>query len=130
MKALREADYAEVRRPERFIITNPSMDEALAWYRSDGIGAQYLSVDIETHRKQISMIGFAASPQRALVIPFLTPTGESYWATYEEERDAWHLVRQILELPSAKVFQNGLFDLQYIINSWTNSLAKKASKPI
>ena len=80
-------------------------------------GAVALAVDIETTLGQITHIGFAPSRSRALVIPFVDlsqPSG-SYWPTPEAEHSAWNMVEELLTHPALKVFQNGLYDLQYII---------------
>jgi len=75
-----------------------------------------MAIDIETKGKQITMISFAVSPDLALVIPFYDeslPSG-NYWPTVEEEVEAWMLVKELLELPIPKLFQNGMYDLQYL----------------
>lgn len=115
LKVARERDYPEIRRPERSIITDPTLQDIEEWLAANA-KAHYIAADIETKIRQIEMIGFAASPSEALVIPFIDRRnlGNSYWPTPEDERRAWDLTEAILCLPAAKVFQNGLFDLQYI----------------
>jgi uracil-DNA glycosylase len=118
MKALRNADTPDLIRPERYILVAPTIPEIIDWIaRHDALHAD-LAVDIETKRGQIEMIGFAVSPQHACVIPFLDERKPdwSYWPSPSAERQAWTLVRDLLERGSgAKIFQNGLFDLQYIM---------------
>jgi uracil-DNA glycosylase len=114
MKARREADFPDVRRPEREVLVNPTDTDVAQWYEH-AKGAAMLAVDIETARGQITMIGFASSPKYALVVPFVNPDGSSYWRTAEEERWAWDMVEKLLQLPCPKIFQNGLYDLQYIL---------------
>jgi uracil-DNA glycosylase len=118
MKALREAEYPELKRPERYIIINPDLHDILNWVDDLLLDPpDLLSVDIETHWKMISCIGFARSERDALVIPFLNPrnSNQSYWATADEEKSAWLAVKYILESYIPKLFQNGMYDLQYII---------------
>jgi DNA polymerase I-like protein with 3'-5' exonuclease and polymerase domains len=76
-----------------------------------------LSVDIETGNRQIKCIGFATSRSHAIVIPFvdLAHASGSYWPTPEAECQAWGIVRAALESPIPKLFQNGVYDLQYIV---------------
>lgn len=117
MKARVERGFAEIRRPERVVNINPTLDEvgnfyeaarALAWPR--------LACDIETEKGQIRCIGFAKSRDWAIVVPFIDKTkpGWSYWPTAEAEAQAWNYVKAILDLPCQKIFQNGLYDVQYL----------------
>lgn len=73
-----------------------------------------LSVDIETAKGQITMIGFALTPTLAFCIPFFCPvTNLSYW-TEEEEVEAWKFCRWALAQAKAKVGHNFMYDTQYI----------------
>jgi DNA polymerase I-like protein with 3'-5' exonuclease and polymerase domains len=50
-----------------------------------------------------------------LVVPFIARlTGGSYWGDESHELRAWACVRALLESKIPKVFQNGLFDAQYL----------------
>jgi len=118
LKASRERAFPEIRRPERRVLINPTLGELCAWVdHLLGHPPGVLAVDIETFRGQITMIGFAPSPQEAVVVPFFNflAEGNHYWRTPEEEIGAWQLVGKILHSPIPKVFQNGLFDLQYLL---------------
>lgn len=112
MKAAREGKFPEIRRPERQVTINPTIDDIYHWALRP---AEIYSVDIETSKGQITMIGFARSPQDAIVIPFIKGDGTSYWASHEDEVRAWTMVKEMLERPLPKLFQNGLFDLSYIV---------------
>lgn len=115
LKAQREAATPELIRPNRQIIINPTLDDIHNWI-SNALHATHMTVDIETKFKQISCIGFACSRDLALVIPFFDPqTAKSYWADAVTEVATWQLVRHILALPAKKIFQNGLFDLSYLL---------------
>ena len=50
------------------------------------------------------------------MIPFVNRTkeGYSYWPDKDKEVEAWLMVKDILNLPNPKVFQNGLYDIQYL----------------
>lgn len=112
LKAKREMEFPEIRRPERWVTVDPSYEDILEWMRRP---AQAYAVDIETERGQIEMIGFARSRSDAIVIPFIKNKKDNYWSLHEDEIRAWHLVKDLLEGPQVKIFQNGLFDLQYIV---------------
>lgn len=116
MKAKREAEFPEVRRPQRFIHVPDSIGDILGYYESSiRSSSGPLGVDIETASEQITCIGFAPSITEALVVPFFDPRrGGSYWPTHEDESLAWNAVRTILGDSIPKVFQNGLYDLNYI----------------
>ena len=116
VKALRESEFPGIRRPSRLITINPTLGELEAW-REKLIRAPLLSVDIETFRGQISCIGFAPSRAEALVVPFIafTPSPVSYWPSPADELCAWNFVRDVLASPAPKLFQNGLFDLSYLL---------------
>jgi uracil-DNA glycosylase len=114
LKAKREASFPEIRRPERQVIVNPTLQDIREWSNKPAV---MYAVDIETFQRQISMIGFARSARDAIVIPFidgLPDKPKSDWQTQEEEVQAWTLVKELLERPLPKIFQNGLYDLSYI----------------
>jgi uracil-DNA glycosylase len=114
MKAQREQAFPEIRRPRRAVLINPWLEEIRQWMR-EYRNCDRLAVDIETRAKQITCLGFAPSDKNALVVPFwrLGTGGPHYWDE-ASEKEAWALVREILEWPAAKVFQNGVYDLQYL----------------
>ena len=122
MKARREMQFPEIRRPERWVLVDPTLEE-LRQYLYDPTGQLkppsrgYFSTDTETKRRQITMIGFAPNETLSIVIPFVDlrhPDG-SYWPTHADELVAWQMAKEILESPHPKLFQNGLYDLQYIV---------------
>lgn len=133
MKGQREAKFPEVRRPSRRVIVQPSLSEVLTWVEyCMKYPPPLLSCDTETSLNMIDTFGFARSRSDALVIPFgphrlkrgqnyvtnwPIRDGEkvaSYW-TEGEERQVWRAVRALLESPIPKLFQNGMYDLQYIL---------------
>lgn len=116
MKAKREMEFPDVRRPERTIIVDPTLNEIEDYMVFELNRAQAIACDIETRLGQITCIGFAPSSKSALVIPFVDDrkADRSYWQTPELEFHAWRRVQAILQLPAPKIFQNGLYDLQYL----------------
>lgn len=118
IKSSREAEFPEIVRPARQVMINPSMHDIIAWrdWLLDSPPA-LLAVDVETQWKQIKCIGFAWSRSGAISIPFRTGDLNHLhcWPTCEAEKSAWLVVRSVLESKIPKLFQNGLYDLQYLI---------------
>lgn len=117
LKAEKESKFPEVIRPKRKLLVYPTLDEIraeLPRFRK----ASHCAVDIETKRLQITCIGFAPSSDFAMVVPFCLEEDKvwrSFWPTLEEELEAWGLVKELLLCDSYKIFQNGMYDLQYIM---------------
>lgn len=126
MKAKLQAEFPEIRRPRREILVNPTLldlEEFLttlgaAQENVHGKAVSALAVDVETRLGQITEIGFATSPGFAIVIPFIRNFKDHYWPTPASEATALRYVEAILHTPIPKVFQNGLYDLQYIWRTW------------
>ena len=119
-KARREAEFPEVRRPQRIIYTEPLLQDLARFYETHILNAKYLAVDIETRDNQITCIGFAPATDLALVVPFedLRKSGGSYWGSVEAEVAAWEWVKHVLDGPVPKVFQNGLYDIHRLWRSY------------
>jgi len=115
-KARRESEFPEIRRPIRTIYTEPLLVEMEWFYEKFIAPSKLLAVDIETHDRQITCIGFAPSESVALVVPFrdLRKSSGSYWGSLEAELAAWKWVRKVLASPVHKVFQNGLYDMHHL----------------
>jgi len=113
-KAAREAEFPEIRRPKRSVLFSPTLEEIEAYATADHA---ILSVDIETTRGQMASIGFASTRDFAIVIPFITDekVPRSFWPFASQEARALRAVKHLLERPIPKLFQNGLYDLQYIV---------------
>lgn len=116
LKAKRESEFPELRRPRREIWMDPSLEDIERFYHEFVLTSPRMAFDIETAFGQITCIGFAPSIDRALVIPFLDYrcTGGHYWKTLEEELEAWKWVERMLASSSEKVGQNTLYDIQYL----------------
>lgn len=121
LKAARESQYPEIRRPKRSIWIEPTLDDLEVFYREYILPASILSVDIETSGTQITCIGFAPSRSIALVVPFhdSRKAGRSYWGSLHDEQAAWRFVKRTLESPRPeKLFQNGMFDMAVLWRSY------------
>lgn len=94
---------------------NPTIEDLVEFDRDHMDGATTCAADIETKRGQITAISFAPSVDHSLCIPFWTDGVQpNYWNVFEEVQ-AWAFVRRWLERSDlVKVFQNGLYDLQYL----------------
>jgi uracil-DNA glycosylase len=117
-KAARERNYPEIRRPQREIWIEPSIEDITRYF--DQMERTLLSVDIETVGDRITCIGFAPSHSSAIVIPFddSRDVAGNYWGTERDEREAWRIVRGILEDPTIpKLFQNGAYDIAFLWRS-------------
>lgn len=133
MKAYRESGFPEIRRPKRSVLVNPTLQEVRDWIgRTLAKRPPYLAVDLETSGGMIDTAGFASSPSDALVVPFgphrvkkgnnyvlIKPQRDgklvnSYWS-FEEEREVWWLIVELLSSSIPKLFQNGMYDLQYLL---------------
>lgn len=115
-KCLRESEFPEIRRPCRFIHIEPDLNDLRDFYAEYIAPADELSVDIETKGRIITCVGFAPSPERALVVPFFREERMfqgSYWPTPQEELIAWAFVRRVLR-EKASFGQNFQYDMQYL----------------
>lgn len=114
-KARRHSHDASFTRPSRHIYIKPTLDDLAAFEREHIQPASELSIDIETKQDQITCIGFAPSPGVALVIPFFTESGASYWRSVEDELVAWDFVRRWCAAKPT-IMQNGMYDMTFL---WT-----------
>ncbi len=122
IKARREAEFPEIRRPDCQIWIEPTLTD-IESFINDHItpGCDLLSVDIETAGSRITCIGFAPSATLAIVIPFddERAKGGSYWPDRASEAAAWRLVRSVLVDGSIrKLFQNGVYDIGFLLRAY------------
>lgn len=115
MKAKRESLSPDYTRPTRTLWLEPSLDDIEKFAGNILCDAEYFSVDIETARGQITCIGFG-TPTHAICIPFWDnrKLDLNYWSTAQDEIQAWHKVKAILQLPQIKLFQNGMYDIIWL----------------
>jgi DNA polymerase I-like protein with 3'-5' exonuclease and polymerase domains len=124
IKAWQESATKEFQRPSRRVRINPELDDIREWWSEAQLVAkrdtEHVSCDIETKGGQITSIGFAVGRANGLVVPFVLvgedpPTYKSYWRTSQDELGARRLCRSILASPLPKLFQNGLYDIQWLL---------------
>lgn len=119
-KAERESHYPDLRRPPRFIHIEPSFADIKEFYTAFIAPSDTLSTDVETIANQITCIGLAPSPDRALVIPFYDPTkpGGNYWADKGEEVRVWIWLRDLFRERKRNIGQNFLYDAGFLWRSY------------
>ncbi len=114
-KGKRQAEFPELRRPQRFVYIEPNLTDLEVWYANLAT-ADKISFDIETAGDQITCIGFSPDTRTSYVVPFVDPrrNGASYWSSPMEEREAWLFVSRVLSTPARKITQNGLYDVHFL----------------
>lgn len=121
MKAKREMEYGEIRRPNCEIWIEPTLDDISRFIELYITDCDLLSVDIETSGQRVTCIGFAPRADLALVVPFddTRAAKGNYWPTAEHERQCWEIIRRVLEDGSIpKLFQNGVYDIGFLMRSY------------
>jgi uracil-DNA glycosylase len=115
MKAKIESAFPEIVRPKRQLLINPTLAE-VEGHLYHCRYAKNLSLDVETKNGQITVFGIATSKEYSCVIPFYdrNKPNKSYWFPCDEIK-VRQIINRILLLPVRKLFQNGLYDLQYIL---------------
>jgi uracil-DNA glycosylase len=115
-KAKREATYPDIRRPDRQIFIEPTLNDLLEFEHKYILPSRDLSIDIETKQDQITCIGFAPDRSRCLVVPFYDPQQKdgNYWRDIATELRAWEWVRRMCGLRKRIVFQNGVYDMHFL----------------
>jgi uracil-DNA glycosylase len=120
IKAERESHSPDLIRPIREIWIEPCIEDIERFYHEHILQAKKLgreiSVDVETNGDRITHIGFAVSSALAIVIPFddRRRANKSYFATANDERKVWRIIRKICEDPEIeKTYQNGLYDIAF-----------------
>jgi uracil-DNA glycosylase len=114
-KAKRVAAMPVLRRPRREVWTQPTLDDLTLFYDQFIEPATALSVDIETANGQITEIGFAPDPYRALVVPFYSreQADGNYWRSHADEVTAWKWVKMVLAAKPC-FGQNFIYDMDYL----------------
>lgn len=121
MKAKRESEFPEIRRPDRQIWIEPTLQDLELFYETEIKLCKILTVDIETSGTRITCIGFASSSRTTIVIPFTDPRrkGGNYWPTLFDESKAWSFIQRVLEdAQISKLFQNGLYDIAFLYRAY------------
>ena len=118
-KAKREAEFPEIRQLNRTMWLEPTLEDLEIFYNQYIVGCDILSVDIETSGNQVTCIGFAPTPEIALVVPFYDKRrrNKSYWSTLSEEITAWKFVKRVCESDIPKLGQNIIYDVAFMWRS-------------
>lgn len=106
-RVFEESSFEEIKRTERKFIIEPTYAEMLAYLKRLR-DAEWLSVDIETGRGQITCVGLGAEPTEAICLPTLP---DKYGGT--DFYRLWREIDKTLNGPSKKVMQNGIYDTSY-----------------
>jgi uracil-DNA glycosylase len=116
VKAKRECEFPEVRHTPIELWVEPTLEDLATFQREYLDGASLIAIDIETAGGEITCVGFGADETRAITVPFsdLRKPDRSYWATLEEEQEAWAWVRKVCGNSIPKLLQNGLFDSYWL----------------
>ena len=130
IKARGEQSTDTIQTAPRNILIQPTLEEIREFFSIRITPGVVTACDIETTLLPrffdtwpmfINCIGFAPTPDQAIVIPFLykrTATGkfnQAYWKSFEEEFEVWEIIRAALENPEIGIiFQNGMFDAQVL----------------
>jgi len=120
-KAKAEAEFPDLRRPQRFIHVEPDYADILEFEREYLTNATSISIDIETAGNQITEIGFAPTIDRALVIPFFDDrkADKNYWPDLKTEVLVWKWVKKICERKFLiYVGQNYNYDMRFLLESY------------
>lgn len=132
MKAFREGQFPELRRPSRRILINPTLEEVESFCAEClSPSRRLIAVDTETSGGLIDTLSIATSESRCCVIPFgphrkkigshyeiILPIRDgkptaNYWTISEEIR-VWECIFEVLE-KKPLLFQNGVYDTQYLM---------------
>ena len=110
-KARIESAFPDIRRPTRRLVVPETLSEVLEWLHYLN-GLERWACDIEVMNFEVSCIGFAPDPTLAVSIPLY----HQKWSV-SEECTIWYQLATLLENPKiTKVFQNGIFDIQFLMN--------------
>jgi uracil-DNA glycosylase len=134
IKAERESHSPDLLFPERWILVEPTLDQAEEWLNEP---APYFAVDVESGQalftrlelkhmspvqrrilaEQISMVGFARSPHEAMVMRIMSREKPdlSYYGNKADEIRAWKIIKHGLRSSVPKGFQNGLYDMMMFL---------------
>ena len=120
IKGKREALFPDIQLPQRQVWIEPTLEDIYEFDRLYIRECKSLAVDIETSGRAITCIGFAPRRDIAIVIPgiVIRRAGRSYWPSVDAERKVYKIIKDILERPVPKIFQNGLYDIAFIYRAW------------
>lgn len=112
LKAKREAGRVKEVLERKIEVVETPFD--VGYLESVLYNVESLCFDVETLGDYITSIGFSVDPTRAFVVPFYHKGG-LWWDSLESEVQVWKTVKDILESPTPKITQNGIFDIQRLL---------------
>jgi len=120
MRAKYEAEFKEIRRTPRNVVTAPSFNHSIETlrhcYRVGRLG-QIIGLDIEVIHGEVDCIGVSWSPTDSICIPFRGPHGDYF--TVEEELQLMKGIAYILQDEDIqKVGANFIFDTQFLFHKY------------
>jgi len=104
-----ESQSPLTRIPDRRFLLGPSFDDSMSYLREKVLPAPEIAVDVETGRGQINTVGFAISPTEAIALK----VGVDVYGD-EKHYQLWSMIDEIMASPSRKIFQNYMYDVQYL----------------
>lgn len=115
-KVKREAEYPDIRLPNRELLIRPTFDEAMSFLDSL-MHYNEVAYDIEVVRGEVSCISFAPSPWLAMSIPFHDERGNYF--SPAEEAAIWRAIARLLESEDVmKLGQNLIFDSSFLFRKY------------
>ena len=106
-----------VPKPQWDFTIRPSVSQAMELL--DSIPGGLVACDLETRGGHIACIGFGISLTEAFCIPFMCLERPDGYFSYEEEKLLVGKLREVFQRDDIQwVFQNGLYDVQYIARYW------------
>ena len=119
LKTKRESRSPKFVRPKRLLWLEPNLVDIGTFQRSYLDSAPEIACDIETAHGQITCIGFGTATH-AICIPFVDyrKEGWNYWNSVTEEVRAMNIIKHILQSGSKIVFQNGMYDMIWMLVKW------------
>jgi DNA polymerase len=122
LKAKMEAEFPEIRRPQRILWIRPTLEDLHEFEASHIVNAPVLSIDIETDPKRGILLCVSICPTRSvgIILPFFDSTkpGYSYWASEAEEVAAWQWLQRIASRPGVAILgQNYSYDFQWLFKA-------------
>lgn len=109
-KAKKESTNASLERPPRTIVTEYTDIAEVLNILKEFETVKQLAFDIEVLNYEVSCISFAKHPYESYAIPIANT-----W-TVQEECLLWRAIDRVLSNPnSAKICQNGVFDIQFLL---------------
>jgi uracil-DNA glycosylase family 4 len=114
-RAVREAQFPELRKKERKWNIRPTLKDALSWLDTIAQSkSPYISFDIETSQGRnnswfITCIAFSTTPEEAYCIPITRKDRSPYWPDVSTESLIWRKIASVLNLSHKRyITQNGL----------------------